>query len=214
MLDGKRILTNALQWDIQTGNGQSRLVEVALLSHSFPFSMVDWFCTTWPFYVKSSVQVTFSWVLMLKGGITRHRKNVSYNTTFFFSTLFRDYVRPAKLKNIALLWGFWRTLNIKVNLLSSQSAPQGTSEQGARRCANAKLITLRGATLKMAHVIASLATKENTAQRVSTRIIRGNSADRIVFICDKQRLEQAEKPKTFIDFNCVSWITLGDEDCP
>jgi len=85
-----------------------------------------------------------------------------------------------------------------------KSAPQGTSEQGARRCANAKLITLRGATLKMAHVIASLATKENTAQRVSTRIMRGNSADRIVFICDKQRLEQAEKPKTFIDFNCVS----------
>lgn len=55
-----------------------------------------------------------------------------------------------------------------MNLLSTQSALQGPSEQGARRCANAKLITLRGATLKMAHVIASLVTKENTAQRVSS----------------------------------------------
>jgi len=52
-----------------------------------------------------------------------------------------------------------------MNLLSPQSALQDPSEQGARRCANAKLITLRGATLKMAHVIASLVTEENTAQR-------------------------------------------------
>lgn len=91
-----------------------------------------------------------------------------------------------------------------MNLLSPQSALQDPSEQGARRCANAKLITLRGATLKMAHVIASLVTEENTAQRVSTRIICENSVGRIVFICNEQRLEQAEKPKTFINFNYVS----------
>ena len=99
-------------------------------------------------------------------------------------------------------------------MLSAQSALQGPSEQGVRRCANAELITLRGATLKMAHVIASLATKENTAQRVSTTITRGNSVDRIVFVGDKQSLEQEEKPKTFISFNHVSSINLGDEDCP
>ena len=52
-------------------------------------------------------------------------------------------------------------------------------EQGARRCADAKLFTLRGATQEMAPVTASLVTKENTAQRVSTRIILGNSVDRI-----------------------------------
>ena len=81
-----------------------------------------------------------------------------------------------------------------MNLLSLQSALQGPSEQGARRCANAKLITLRGATLKMAHVIVSLVTKENTAPRVSTRIIRGKSVDQIVFI---------ELTKSFFSINLI-----------
>lgn len=46
-----------------------------------------------------------------------------------------------------------------------KSALPGPSEQGARRCADVKLITLRGATQEMAPVTAGLVTKENTAQR-------------------------------------------------
>lgn len=50
----------------------------------------------------------------------------------------------------------------------------------------------------MARVTASLVTKENTAQTVSNRIILGILIDRIVFICDKQCLQQVEKPIFFV----------------
>ena len=52
--------------------------------------------------------------------------------------------------------------------LSSQSASQEPLDKGAGRSANVMLITLKGVIREMEHVIVSLVTKANTAQKVST----------------------------------------------